>query len=199
VSRIYRCRVKRDLSTSVQAGDEVQYRIRVNDILDQEETTDILRQKLVAAGGEERGDGKIVLEVDGAEVEVDPHARTAVARVEQRRQIDKHVDREVRARSWRDRREEAQAAAQSKVESQARSELESERRAAQQQLEQEVRRRLGDAADAIAKALRTASAQTEQEAVVRKAQRMGKVKSVTESEDSDTGDRKIVIQLELPD
>ena len=199
MSKTYRCRVKLDLSTSVEAGDEVEYRLRINDIVDDEETTDILRQKLIEAGGEEREDGKIALEVDGATVEVDPRERTAVAKVEGQRQIDKHVDREVHARSWRDSKEEAQAKAEHQVRSQAEAELEHEREAAKRALEEEVRRRLGDAAADIARSLRTVSAETEKEAILRKARRMGTVKSVTESEDADTKDRKVVIQLDLPD
>ena len=195
MSKRYRCRVKKDLSIEVDARDQVEYRLRLNDILAPEETNDILRSKLADAGGRTNDEGKVILEVEGAEVEVDPKARTATARSGRSHEVRREFDGEVGAFSWGDNRSEAQDKAETRVEKQLQEEVERER----EKLVEEARRTLGKAADEVSRILREATAETEKESALRKADKLGKVISVEEEQDAKTGDRTVVIEIELPE
>ncbi len=195
MSKRYRCKVKKDLSIKVDARDRVEYRLRVNDILAPEDTNDILRSKLVEAGGRTTEDGKVVLEVDDVEVEVDPEARTAVARSGGSHEVKREFDGEIGSYSYGDSRSQAQTKAEAQVEKQLEEEVERERR----RLVEEARKALGEASDEVARTLREVTAETEKESAVRKAEKLGKVISVNEEQDAKTGDRAVVIEIELPE
>lgn len=195
MSRTYRCKVKQDLTLSVSARDEVEYKLRVNDTLGEQETNDILGAKLRERGGEAVAPDKVRLVIGGVTVDVDLKERTAKAHVGRDTEVKKSFEGVVTAGSWRDRQSEAQASAERKVQTELREQAEQER----DEIVREVKKRLGDAADEISKTLREVAAETERDSIVRRAERMGRVLSVNESRDQASGDRRIEIELELPE
>jgi len=196
MSRTYRCKVKKSVSVAVRVGEGVDYKLRLNDILDKGETDDILRSKLVDAGGTTQDDGKtVVLDVDGVEVEVDVEERTATARTKDApHEVRREFDGEIGSYSWHDRRSEAQEKAEREIEKQLHDEVERERR----RLVEGARKTLGEASDKVTGVLRKATAETEKESAIRKADKIGKVLSVKES-DEPNGDRRIEIEIEIPE
>ena len=195
MSKTYRCRVQNEFTISVDSEDQLVFRLRVNDTLEEQETTEILRQKLAARGGEARDDGAVVLEVQGVELRVDPATRVATARLGEKVELAREVDQEVDVYNVRDSRSGAQRQAETRVAQQVMNEL----REAKDRMEQQVRERLEQAAGEMVQTLREVTVETEKEAVLRKAERMGQVLGVTEGVDAGTGVHRLVIELKLPD
>ncbi len=193
MSRTYRCRVQKDLSTSVRARDSITLTLGLRDLVGEEETNQILREALEALGGGSDEAGRVQLDIDGVRVTVDPAERSAELSVGEDYELQVSVDTVVDSYNYGDDEEAAQAAAEARVESQLKASLNTKRAAA----EAETRERLDAAEGAVRAVLREATARTEIESLRRKAERMGRILSVTEEEDPKTGDRQVVIELEL--
>jgi hypothetical protein len=198
MSRTYRCKVRVDLKERVRARDAVEYEIDLGRVLGKQEESELLRQKLRAAGGVEH-DGKIALDVRGVTVEVDPATGKVKAEVKADGDVEVHIDEERRVWNARDSAPTAQKRAQAAAEDEARERMAAEKAATQGTLEGQVRGQLGRATPEIVRRLRQVRAEVEKEAVVRKAQRLGTVLDTHESEDAATGDRTLTVDVELPD
>jgi hypothetical protein len=198
MSKTYRCKVRVDLKERVRARDAVEYEIDLGRVLGKQEESELLRQKLRAAGGTEQ-DGKLALDIGGVTVEVDPATGKVTAEVNADGEVAVHVDEERQVWNVRDSAEQAQRSAQAEAESEARARLLAEKTATEGTLAGQVRGKLGRATPEIVRRLREVRAEVEKEAVVRKAQRLGTVLGTHESEDKATGDRTLTVDVELPD
>jgi hypothetical protein len=198
MSKTYRCRVKVDLKERVLARDAVEYEIGLGRVLGKKEEAEILRQKLREAGGVEH-DGKLALDIGGVRVEVDPESGKVTAEVAADGEVEHQVDEERKVFNVADSPEQAQRHAQAQAEQQARANLAAKKAAVQGELDGKVRGKLGQATPEIVRKLREVRAEVEKEAVVRKAERLGTIVGRHEEEDKATGDRKLTLEIELPD
>lgn len=198
MSKTYRCKVRVDLKERVRARDAVEYEIDLGRVLGKQEESELLRQKLRAAGGVEK-DGKIALDIGGVRVEVDPATGKVTAEVGADGDVEVRIDEERQVWNVRDNAEAAQKSAQAEAENEARQRLAAEKATKQGALEGRVRGKLGRATPEIVRRLREVRAEVEKEAVVRKAQRLGTVLGTHESQDEATGDRTLTVDVELPD
>jgi hypothetical protein len=198
MSKSYRCRVKVDLRERVAARDAVAYEIDIGRILGKKAEAALLRKALLDLGGEEQ-DGKVVLEVEGVRVTVDPETGEAQASVEDEGDVRRHVDEERKVFNVRDDEAAAKEKAQADAEKEAKVSLEQEKAALQKTLDDKVRDTLKAAGPAIVRRLRVARGETEKAALEEKARQLGTVVSKRETEDPKRGDRSLVIEIELPD
>ena len=157
------------------------------------ETNQILREVLEELGGASDDSGSVRLEIEGVAVLVDPETRIAELRMGEDYDLEVSVDTVVDSYNYADDEVAAQEAAEARVAQTLQTSLEEQRAAA----EADARGRLDAGESAVRVVLREATARTEIESLRRKAERMGRVLGVTEDEDPKTGDRQVVIELEL--
>lgn len=193
MSRTYRCRVQKDLTITVRARDSITLRLGLHELVGEDETNEILRKVLEEAGGRVGDDGQVTLGIEGVQVVVDVEGRTAEASLGEDYELEASADEIVDSYSHADDKRAAQAAAEARVERDLKAELQRRKEAA----EAATRAKLDAAEEAIRQTLREASAKTEIESLRRKAERMGRLLGITEEEDPKTGDRQVVIELEL--
>jgi hypothetical protein len=195
MSKVYKCRVKQDVSVSVAAEESITYQQRVSDLLPRDEMNALLRKTWEAEGAKAADGGNLELEIDEVSLEIDVDARIVVARGGERGVIARSFDGEASGYSLRDDERQAQLDAENKVRKQLEQEVEDERR----RIEEVVERRLGRAAESIRELLRRVRGATEKDAAIRRAEQLGKVLGVSEDHDATSGTHRVVIQLEIPD
>ncbi len=192
MSKTYRCRVKKDIREVHSVEDEIEYKVSLLDILDQDEMEEEYRKALRSLGADEDSDGNIVLDVDGVEVTVDTSSKKATARVDGKEEIEIHVDKEVKVFDWGDNERRAQEEAEKVTENEMKAEVEDKIKAH----EKKVRGKLNAAGDKIKEKLREAANEAHKSALRKKAERIGRV-TVDQEDGMENGDQRLTIEIEV--
>jgi hypothetical protein len=192
MSKTYRCRVKKDIRETHRTADTIELKISLLDILDPKEMEGMYRKALKDTGAKENADGTLELKVDGVTVTVDPKEKTAVGRVEGKKDIEIHVDKEVQVYNIRDNEKVAQAMAEKKVADEIAADVANKKK----ELEEKVKSTLDAAEEKVKEKLREAANEAHKAALRKKADRMGKV-TVNREEELGNGDKRLTLEIEL--
>lgn len=191
MSKTYRCRVRKDIKEVIRRSDEIEYKVSLLDILDPDDMSEEYKKALEAVGAREDPDGKMVMDIDGVTVTVDPKEKTVKARLEEEKTVSEKVDKVVDVFEWTDLRESAQQQAEDDVDKEIREKLEEEGKT----VEEQAKKKLEAAEEKIREKLREAANEAHKSALRRKAKRIGRILSEKE-ESAQNGDRRMVIEIE---
>lgn len=193
MSRVYRVKLEEQVVRPVDTRESATFQLSLRELVERAETDRLLAEALREMGAEGEDDRALTLVVEGVTVRVEPGARTATVSVGQRTTVSREFEGEVDSYSVADDAAQARGAATQKVRAALDAEVEREIAG----LTAAAEARLVAAEGAIVQTLREALGRTEAEAVKQKAEQMGRVTSVREQREADTGEHRLVIEVTL--
>jgi len=190
MSQVYQIRLASNVTQTLRATDRMRHRVELTDILDEKQMKDLLREVLKEEGWTEGEGGKTFTKEgpNGEKLVWDLEKDEVSATVERERE----VSTDVAATGYGESQNEARADAQRALERQ-RARAEGHFAESEQALEQEITEALEASESDRLRDLNGVLQRVYSEALKRKAQQLGTVMSVQESQNGD--DYELVIHI----
>jgi len=190
MSQVYQVRLTSSISRTLRASDRMRHRVELSDILDEAQMKDILREVLREAGWEEKEDGKFETKGPNGETLVwDLDSNEVTATLEDERDVSADLDVTGRAGSQANARQ----AARNRLR-QSEAQAEGQFSEAEVELGQQISEQLEQTEGERRKGLNKVLQKVYTEALKRKAEELGSVVEVNESENGD--EYELTIQVE---
>jgi len=192
MSKTYKCRVKKDITETHRVSDEIEYKIRLLDILDKEDMAEEYEKVLKDMGGKKKKDGNLEIEIDGVKITIDVKKQNVKAKVDEKEKISENVDKELEIYDYDYNENIAHKKAEEIIEKDIKEKI--NKRKAEHEVK--VREKLEKAEEKIKEKLREATNETHKRALRRKADSMGKV-IVDQENKLKNGDNQLVLEVEI--
>jgi hypothetical protein len=190
MSRAYRIRIRESLKRVVRAQDHVQVQLEVLGILPAEEMADLLAEELLRRGFERKGQ-TLVRRVKGLTLTVEPATGTVTVDAQTTEKVELETERE--ARVYDDWNPKHNRRVEKAMREEARQQLDQQAQERATKLQEKATERLEAALGDLRQELDQVSNRVTAEALKRKAAQMGRIKEMTE--DQQSGSLTIVLEV----
>ena len=189
MSRAYRIKVSESLRKIIRAEDKVCTQLEILHVLPHEQMTELLADELERRGFERKG-GQLTREKDGITVTIDPEEGTVSVGVAGSEQLELEADRV----DWTyDQGGKHEQQTRERLKEQIKADLEREAGRQEARLQGQLTDRLEAHLEELRQELNEVSNRVTAEALKRKAAQMGRIKEVTE--DQQSGSMTIVLEV----